>query len=113
MSRLFADPSMILTYLVFAVFWIFSGVGCALFIVYKALGRYNDFGDSIPGIDEYSKKGIHFNRNSDDVDSHEKRRLFEVYGSNPYEGIKRSIPEQLVKNGAQEKPDTDPWSIDD
>lgn len=107
MNEVFLNPNMVLTYLVFIFFWLFTGVGCALFIVYKALNRYNDFGDSIPGMDAYTRNGIHVNRASDDVDSLEKRRLFDVYGSNPYEGVERSIPEQLVKNSTKEISDTD------
>jgi hypothetical protein len=86
-----------------------SAVSVTLFVTYKLLSKYNDFGDSACDINEYSRFGINIDRMRDDVVPQEKYDFFLYYGDNPYENAVHSIPEQLLKNG--EKPETE--SIDD
>lgn len=98
-------------YFVFTIFLFFSiymAVAITLFIVYKLLNKYNNFGDTTCNLDEYSPWGIKYNRMRDDVLIHEKTDFFLYYGENPYEGRKHSIPEQLIKNGEKNKSDNEP-----
>ena len=81
---------------------VFTGISITLFVVYKILNRFNNFGDSSCKLDEYSPRGIHYQRDIDDVPSTEKRLLFAEYGVNPYEGRQHTIPEQLLKNAKKE-----------
>jgi len=87
---------------VFIGMLVFTGISITLFVVYKILNRFNDFGDSFCKMDDYAPRAIHFLRDIDDVPSNEKRFLFAEYGENPYEGRKHTIPEQLLKNAKNE-----------
>ena len=89
---------MIISYVIIGGMWIFLGIGIAVFTVYKIMDKYNNFGDSTCTIDEYSRKGIHYTRSLNEVPAQEKTFLFANFGANPYEGIERSVPEQLIKN---------------
>ena len=72
--------------------------GIAVFITYRILKKHNDFGEVICNIHQYSNEGIKFNVNRDNVLIYEKNEYMLIHGENPYEGIERSIPEQLLKN---------------
>ena len=90
--------SAITAILIFGGMWLVSCGGIAIFIVYKILSKYNNFGDTTCTIDEYSLRGIHYTRSNDEITSHERTMLFANYGDNPYAGIKHDIPEQLRSN---------------
>ena len=83
------------------IFCFFSALSVSLFITNKLLSKYNDFGDSSCGIDEYSALGVDYERMLNGVDPVEKNDFFLYYGENPYENAVHSIPEQLIKNGEQ------------
>lgn len=87
---------------VFIGLLVFTGISITLFVVFKILNRFNDFGDSFCKMDDYAPRAIHFLRDIDDVPSNEKRFLFAEYGENPYEGRQHTIPEQLLKNAKKE-----------
>ena len=91
-ENLFFSTSM------FIVILIYTGISIALFVAYKILKKFSDYGDSSCDMKEYSRWGIDYRRRADDVPSQDKRILFADYGVNPYEGRKHSIPEQLLKN---------------
>ena len=82
---------------------IFTALSLALFVTYKLLSKYNDFGDSSCGLNDYSRFGITYNRTRDNVLPQEKYDFFVCYGDDPYEGIEHSIPEQLLKNSKKEE----------
>ena len=103
------NEQIFMMYAVFIGMLVFTGVSITMFVVYKILNKYSNFGDSSCKMDDYSLRGIHYLRDIDDVPSNEKRLLFAAYGANPYEGRQHSIPEQLLKNG--KKSETE--SIDD
>lgn len=83
---------------VFIGMLVFTGISITLFVVFKILNRFNNFGDSFCKMDDYAPRAIHFLRDIDDVPSNEKRFLFAEFGENPYEGRQHTIPEQLLKN---------------
>lgn len=101
---MYMDEQVFMMYSVFIGMLVFTGVSITLFIVYKILNKYSNFGDSSCRMDEYSLRGIHYLRDMDDVPSTERHFLFSNYGVNPYKGRQHSIPEQLLKNT---KPDDD------
>ena len=82
---------------------VFSAVALAVFITYLILNRNNNYGDFAPGIDEYSARGIDYNRMADEVTANEKNHLFAYYGENPYENKVHKIPEQLLKNSRNDQ----------
>ena len=84
--------------IVFGAVWVFSAVSFAVFVTYKILNRYTNFGDSTSNMDEYSLRGIDLSRCRDDVPVSDKYHLFADYGMNPYENNRHRIPEQLLKN---------------
>ncbi len=90
--------TMFIAFMISLVIWVFSAVGITLFVVYKILSRFNNFGDSSCILDDYSKNGIRYTRNRDNVLPVEKNDYFLVYGENPYTDVERSIPDQLLKN---------------
>ena len=90
-----------LPYLIFIGFALYIAFGVTVFIIFKILNKYNNFGDSSCDIDEYSRKGIHYMRNLDGVPKNEAGFLFSNFGNNPYEGRDHRIPEQLLKNAPQ------------
>ncbi len=76
----------------------FVGLSISLFVTFRLLKKYSDYGDSSCGFEDYSPWGLHFDRMSDDVVPEEKNHFFFIYADNPYVNIARSIPEQLLKN---------------
>jgi len=92
------SSTIVVIIVIFAVMWILTGVGFALFIISKILNKFNNFGDFTCNIDEYSRNGIHYTRSLDEVSKYEKSILFNNYGENPYANIKHPIHEQLRKN---------------
>jgi len=88
----------IIRFILFGTIWVFSSVSFAVFITYKILNKYTNYGDSSPKMDEYSMRGIDMTRMRDNVPASDKYHLFADYGVNPYEGHKHSIPEQLLKD---------------
>lgn len=82
----------------FSVILIFTAAAYAIFITYRILKKYNDFGDSSCDMNEYSQRGIGYYRTINDAPETEKRLLFYEYGDNPYDDSKISIPEVLLKN---------------
>ena len=89
---------LFIAFILSLVIWVFSAVGITLFVVYRILNRYNDYGNFVCPLEEYSKNGIRYTRVRDNVLPMEKNEYFMDYGYNPYEDIERSIPEQLLKN---------------
>ena len=85
----------------------FTSVSIAIFITYRILEKYNNYGDSSCRLDDYSLNGIKFKRSNDNVTPEEKSYHFNVFGENPYEDRVHSIPEQLLKNS--EKKDQEDW----
>ena len=85
-------------FLTFIGLVIFTGVSIALFVAYKILNKYSNFGDSSCNINEYTRRGIQYERCRDDVDTNAKFRLFADYGVDTYGNRKHKIPEQLLKN---------------
>ena len=92
------NATLIMPYLMFIGFSVYAGFGITVFIVYHILNKFNNYGDFSCGIDEYTRKGIHFMRNLDEVPKNESNFLFSNFGDNPYEGREHKIPEQLMKN---------------
>ncbi|MBR4404456.1 MAG: hypothetical protein IKT10_05005 [Clostridiales bacterium] len=89
-------------------FFLFACAGIAVFVTYRILNKYNDFGEvPVCSIHQYSNNGIKYTVNRDNVHLVEKNDFMLVNGDNPYENIERSIPEQLLKNAEKEaeKPD--------
>lgn len=94
--------------LIFSIlFCFFTALAVSLFITYRLLKKYNDFGDSSCGIEEYSRFGVDYISMRDDADPSEKRYFFLHFGENPYENAVHSIPEQLIKNGEKAADNTD------
>lgn len=89
----------------FIALLVFTAVAFALFITYKILKKYNDFGDSSCKMDDYALNGIRYERQGDRVPTSDKYHLFADYGNNPYEDRKHSIPEVLLKNAENDKQD--------
>lgn len=92
-------------YLVLAAYismFVFAAVGITAFVVYKVLDKYADFGDTPPRLGDYTVGGIDYIRSHDRVPSSDKYHLFADYGTNPYEGRRHSVPEQLVKNSGDQ-----------
>ncbi len=81
------------------LFCFFTALAVSLFITYRLLKKYNDFGDSSCGIEEYSRFGVDYSVKRNDVNPVEKNDFFLCYAENPYENVVHSIPEQLIKNG--------------
>ena len=81
------------------VFFLFACAGISVFITYKILNRYSDFGkEPVCSIHQYSNEGIKYKVNRDHVFLQEKNDFIMLYGENPYENAEHSIPEQLLKN---------------
>ena len=99
------NHNLIIAIVIFTGLWLMTGVGTALYVTFRLLNKYSNFGDFSCGIDEYSVKGIHYLRSLDEVSSHEKSFLFSNFGENPYANVKHSIPEQLRKNSSKEDRD--------
>ena len=91
--------------LTFGSLIVFTAASYALFITYRILKKYSDYGDSSCKLQEYSQRGIGYYRTVNDAPENEKRLLFIEYGENPYASIKRSIPEVLLKNEPEKEPD--------
>ena len=83
------------------VLFIVSCAGIAIFITYRILKKYIDFGDVVCSIHQYSSNGIKYTVNRDNVLLYEKNDYMLVHGDNPYENLERSIPEQLLKNAGK------------
>ncbi|MBR1797831.1 MAG: hypothetical protein IJ757_07465 [Clostridiales bacterium] len=88
---------MLIPNIIFLSIWALTGIGMAIFIIYKIINKYNNFGDSTCTIDEYSKYGINYTSVEDAMPFVERSYFFSRYGENPYEGVTRSIPEPLTK----------------
>lgn len=99
------DEQVFMMYTVFIGMLVFTGIAITMFVVYKILNRFSNFGDSSCKLDDYSPRAIHYLRDMDDVPSTEKRLLFSAYGENPYDGRQHTIPEQLLKNSKMDEPD--------
>lgn len=99
------DEQVFMMYTVFIGMLVFTGISITMFVVYKILNRFSNFGDSSCRLDDYSPRAIHYLRDIDDVPSTEKRLLFAEYGENPYDGRQHTIPEQLLKNAKLDEPD--------
>lgn len=84
-----------------AVLFLFACVGISLYITYRILKKYTDFGETECSIHQYSADGVRFKVNKDNVLPVEKEDFFLIYGENPYENIERSIPEQLIRNSGK------------
>lgn len=101
-----SDANAIIIALFFSIaIFVFTAVSIALFVVYKILNRYNNFGDSAGHFDEYAVDGIKYRKSADNVLYEEKNELFLLYGENPYEGVERVVPEQLMKNAEKQRQD--------
>ena len=77
-------------YFVFTIFLFFSiymAVAITLFIVYKLLNKYNNFGDTTCNLDEYSPWGIKYSRMRDDVLIQEVDVSFLKQGIGPHDGV--------------------------
>lgn len=92
------DHDLVVGLGLFSVILIFTAAAYAVFITYWILKKYNDIGDSSCDINEYSPKGIGYDRMIDDAPETEKRLLMNAYGESPYDDSKISIPEVLLKN---------------
>ena len=101
------DEQVFMMYSVFIGMLVFTGISITMFVVYKILNRFSNFGDSSGKLDDYSPRAIHYLRDIDDVPSTEKRLLFAEYGENPYDGRQHTIPEQLLKNSRMDGSDQD------
>lgn len=96
---LFLNEQMYVIVILSIVFFLFSCVGISVFVTYRILNKYNDFGEvPVCSIHQYSYEGIRYKVNKDYVSLAEKNDYMLVNGDNPYENIERSIPEQLLKN---------------
>ena len=49
---IWTNPRFIFVALVFIVLWLMAGAGAGMFVVYRILRKFNDFGDSTCSIDE-------------------------------------------------------------
>ena len=105
----YLDPRFLVVYIFYGLLWLFLSSSVVVYIIYRIMNKFNNFGDSTCTIDEYSRNGIHFRRNVDKVDRHEQRFLFANFGENPYEGIEHSIPEQLLKNSERDEDADSMW----
>ena len=84
---------------IFSIFFFLSAcAGISVFITYRILNKYIDFGEVVCNIHQYSNDGIKYKVNRDNVLIYEKNEYMHIHGENPYENIERSIPEQLLKN---------------
>jgi hypothetical protein len=95
--------SAFLILLVYSGMIIFTAVSYAVFVTYRILRKYSDFGDSSCKIEEYSQRGIGYYRMVDDAPEMERSFLFTEYGQDPYENNSHSIPEVLLKNTGDKK----------
>ena len=93
--------------LTFIIILVLTGISIALFVAYKILNKYSNFGDSSCNINEYSRKGIRYERCRDEVDSSMKRIVFADYGVDTYGDRKHTIPEQLLKNAKKDSIEDD------
>ena len=105
------NETLNLTTLTFAVILIYTGVSIALFVAYKVLNKYSNFGDSSCDINEYSRRGIRYEHCRDEVTSNMNNALFADYGVDTYGNRKHTIPEQLLKN-AKKDPDEEQFDMD-
>lgn len=110
----FLDPflteQMYIVVILSVVFFLFACAGISVFITYKILNKYSDFGEvPVCSIHQYSNDGIKYKVNRDYVLLNEKNEFILLYGANPYENTEHSIPEQLLKNS--EKPEKNPGEI--
>ena len=92
------DENFIVAVLTFIGILIFTGVSIALYVAYRVLNKYSNFGDSSCNINEYTRKGISYERCRDEVTPNMKFTLFADYGVDTYGNRKHRIPEQLLKN---------------
>ena len=93
--------------LTFVIILIYMGVSIALFVAYKVLNKFSNFGDSSCDIGEYTRKGIRYERCRDEVDHSMKRIVFADYGVDTYGNRKHTIPEQLLKNAKKDSIEDD------
>ncbi|MBO4638026.1 MAG: hypothetical protein J5685_12900 [Clostridiales bacterium] len=84
-------------FMVFGGMWIISGIGITVFIMYKILDKYINYGDSSGDIHEFAVGDIDYIRYIDEVSQHERTLFNDNFSIDPYEDIKRSVPEPLKK----------------
>ena len=92
------DNDMMTAFVIAIIFLIFVAVSLSLFIVYRSLSKYNDYGDSSCKMNAYSRGGINYIKRDDNVKTVEKAFLEADYGVDVYLGNHHKIPEQLKKN---------------
>jgi hypothetical protein len=90
--------TLLVVILVYGGLWIFTAVSYAIFITYRILNKYNDFGDTSCSLYSYSERDISYDREIDNAPPNEKNLLFTIYAEDPYTDKKRRIPEVLIKN---------------
>ena len=66
---MYMNDSAFFMNVVFIGMLVFTGISITLFVVFKILNRFNDFGDSFCKMDDYAPRAIHFLRDVDDVES--------------------------------------------
>ncbi len=100
-SDAFLNEQMYVIAIISIILFLVSCAGLAVFITYRILKKYIDFGDVVCSIHQYSSNGIKYTVNRDNVLLYEKNDYMLVHGDNPYENIERSIPDQLLKNAGK------------
>lgn len=90
--------ALLIIIIVSAAVFLFTCVAISIFIMYRILNKFNNFGDTECSLYQYSYDGIRFRVNKDNVALEEKNEFMETYGKNPYEEVERTIPELLIKN---------------
>ena len=71
------DENFNVAVLTFIGILIFTGVSIALYVAYRVLNKYSNFGDSSCNINEYTRKGISYERCRDEVTPNMKFTLFD------------------------------------
>ncbi len=105
-SDAFLNEQMYVIAIISTILFLVSCAGLAVFITYRILKKYIDFGDVVCSIHQYSSNGIKYTVNRDNVLLYEKNDYMLVHGDNPYENIERSIPDQLLKNAGKTADDS-------
>ena len=100
-SDAFLNEQMYIIAIISIILFLVSCAGLAVFITYRILKKYIDFGDVVCSIHQYSSNGIKYSVNRDNVLLYEKNDYMLVHGDNPYENLERSIPDQLLKNAGK------------
>ena len=93
-----------IAFVISALIFLFACVAISTFITYLVLNKFINFGETECSIHQYSTDSIRYKVNTDNVLLDEKNEFFFLHGSDPYEGIEREIPEQLIKNGEKKAP---------